>query len=135
MTISGSCLCGAVRYEITGAPAFAGHCHCSICRKAHGAAFATWAIVEPERFQWTAGAGLVQEYESSPDRKRCFCRTCGTPLAASHGGRISEVVLATIDGDPLVRPREHIFVASQARWYEIADDLPQFPEWPPGIGP
>ena len=55
MTIRGSCLCGTVRFEITGPFAGAGHCHCSICRKSHGAAFATWAFVDPGEFRWTSG--------------------------------------------------------------------------------
>jgi hypothetical protein len=134
-SITGSCLCGAVTYAITGALKRAGHCHCSICRKSHGAAFATWAMVEPERFRWTSGAELLARYVSSPGRQRFFCARCGSPLAAAHEGRVTEVVLATIDGDPGVRPCEHIFVGSKASWHEIGDTLPQFEEWPPGVGP
>lgn len=62
MTIEGGCLCGSVRYAITGPLGPAGHCHCSICRKAHGAAFATWVFVEPDQFRWSAGAELVGRY-------------------------------------------------------------------------
>lgn len=133
MTIAGSCLCGSVRYQVTGSFRAAGHCHCWICRKLHGAAFATWAHVEPEQFRWTAGADLVQTYASSPGRLRCFCRTCGSPLASTDAGRVTEVVLGTVDGDPMVRPGEHIFVASKAPWYEISDALPRHREWPPGM--
>lgn len=135
MAITGGCLCGAVSYEITDALEAAGHCHCSICRKSHGAAFATWTFVSPESFRWTAGGEFIERYSASSDRERCFCRKCGSPLAATHGGRVTEVVLATVDGDPGVRPREHIFVGSKAPWYEIADALPQFESWPPGMAP
>jgi hypothetical protein len=136
MAITGSCLCGTVRYEIDGSFAMAGHCHCSICRKSHGAAFVTWAILErPQQFRWTAGTEEVTAYASSPGRERCFCRKCGSSLVATHGGKVTEVVLATVDGDPGVRPREHIFVGSKAPWYEITDGLPQFEEWPPGMEP
>jgi hypothetical protein len=133
MAIHGSCLCGAVSYEISGSFSAAGHCHCSMCRKSHGAAFATWAMIEPNQFRWTSGVELIERYESSPGRARCFCRKCGSPLVAMHTGTVTEVVLGTVDGDPGVRPREHIFVGSKAPWYEIDDALPQFEKWPPGM--
>src|SRR3712207_3652800 len=72
MAIVGSCLCGSVRYEITGSLKVVGHCHCPMCRKSNGAAFATWGILDPEQFRWTSGVEFVQGYESSPGRERCF---------------------------------------------------------------
>ncbi|ASC72938.1 Putative glutathione-dependent formaldehyde-activating enzyme [Halomicronema hongdechloris C2206] len=135
MTLGGSCLCKAVSYEITGPLGPTGHCHCSICRKAHGAAFVTWTLINSEQFRWTSGLELVQGYESSPGRQRCFCRQCGSHLVSTEAGNVTEVVLATIDGDPGVRPEEHIFVDSKAPWYEITDGLPQSAAWPPGMDP
>ena len=135
MTIKGSCLCGAVTYEIDGEFQFVGNCHCSICRKSHGAAFATWGIIDPEDFRWLSGENFVQGYESSPGRKRTFCKICGSPLVSTHSDQVGEVVFGTVDGDPGTRPREHIFVGSKASWHEITDSLPQFEEWPPGIQP
>jgi hypothetical protein len=78
---------------------------------------------------------LVERYESSPGRERCFCRKCGSPLVSTDRGNVTEVVLGTVDGDPGVRPGEHIFVRSKAPWYEIADALPRFEAWPPGMKP
>uniref|UniRef100_B8HT33 Glutathione-dependent formaldehyde-activating GFA n=1 Tax=Cyanothece sp. (strain PCC 7425 / ATCC 29141) TaxID=395961 RepID=B8HT33_CYAP4 len=135
MAIKGSCLCGAVSYAINGSLERIGHCHCSICRKSHGAAFATWALINPDQFQWTSGAEFVEGYESSPGRKRCFCKKCGSPLVATHAGKITEVVLGTVDGDSGARPSEHIFVGSKALWYEITDALPQFEQCPSGMEP
>jgi hypothetical protein len=135
MAITGSCLCGTVSYEITGSFKAAGHCHCSMCRKSHGAAFATWAHVNPDQFRWTSGVEFIARYESSPAKERCFCRKCGSPLVLSDSGQITEVVLGSVDGDPGVRPGEHIFVGSKAPWYEIVDALPQYQEWPPGMAP
>ena len=135
MDIRSSCLCGTVTYEITGSFAGAGHCHCPLCRKSHGAAFATWAFINPDQFRWTTGVEFVEGYQSSPGRERCFCKKCGSSLVACHSGKISEVVLATVHGDPGVRPREHIFVGSKAPWYEITDALPQYEEWPPRMEP
>jgi hypothetical protein len=133
MTIKGSCLCKSVSYEITGSFKFMGNCHCSICRKSHGAAFATWGILDADQFRWTAGEEFVQAYESSPGRQRCFCRKCGSPLVSAHSGAVGEVVVGSLDDVAGARPREHIFVGSKAPWYEIADALPQFESWPPGM--
>lgn len=132
--IRGGCLCGAVRYEIGGAFLMAGHCHCSMCRKAHGAAFATWAFFEPGQFRWTSGEEFLTAHASSANTERCFCKVCGSPLVATHGGVVGEVVLGSVDGDPGVRPAEHIFVGSKAPWFEITDQLPRHEAWPPGFG-
>jgi hypothetical protein len=133
MKIKGSCLCGAVQYEVDGPFTGAGHCHCPMCRKWSGSACGTWAFIAPGQFRWTAGEEFVERYESSPGNERCFCRRCGSPLAAAHGGKVSEVVLGSVDGDPMVRPHEHIFVAFKASWHEITDGLPQHREWPPEL--
>jgi uncharacterized protein YndB with AHSA1/START domain len=133
--LDGSCLCGGVRYAIDGPLPGAGNCHCSRCRKSHGAAFASWTFVAPAQFRWTEGENLLTRYASSPGLERLFCSRCGSPLAVAHDGEIREVVLASIDGDPGVRPGEHIFTGSKAPWHQITDTLPQHIEWPPGMGP
>lgn len=132
MTIAGACLCGAVRYEIRGPLLDAGNCHCSMCQRAHGAAFASYASLDPARFRWTRGEDLVSHYASSPEATRVFCSVCGSKLAASQGGRIDSVTLGTVEGDPGIGPRSHIFVASKAPWHRISDALPRFDGWPPG---
>lgn len=134
MSIKGSCLCGAVGFEVTAPFRFLGNCHCSMCRKAHGAAFATWGIIEPGSFRWTTGEDVVQAYESSPGNVRCFCSRCGSPLASLHAGVVGEVVMGAVDGDPGARPREHLFAGSTASWHEITDTLPRHDAWPPGPG-
>ena len=132
MSITGSCLCGAVAYEIEGTLTDAGNCHCTMCRKAHGAAFATYATVDPDRFCWVSGVDEVSRFESSPNEHRIFCRVCGSNLGGMSGGRVTSITLGTVDGDPGVRPRSQIFVGSKASWHEIDGDLPQFEAWPPG---
>lgn len=134
MPITGACLCGAVRYEIDGQLLDGGNCHCSMCRKAHGAAFATYASFGPESFRWVNGEDLVSYYDSSPNESRMFCRVCGSTLGATEDGRIGSITLGTVEGDPGIRPRSHIFVGSKAPWHEITDALPQFEERPPGDG-
>jgi hypothetical protein len=125
--LAGSCLCGRVRYEIAGKLGPIGHCHCSTCRKSHGAAFGTHATVRPEDFRWVAGEELVASYESSPGRFRRFCRNCGSTLTG-HGERaqVGAIAVATLDTDPGTRPVAHIMVHSKVPWFEITDSLPQF---------
>jgi len=125
--LSGSCLCGAIRYEIDGKIGPVGHCHCVTCRKAQGGAFVTNAPVRSKYFRLTSGADSVAEFESSPGKKRCFCRTCGSPLW-SHRESESEIVrirLGLLDSDPERRPLAHVWVSEKAPWYDITDDLPR----------
>ena len=125
--LSGSCLCGAIRYEIDGKIGPVGHCHCVTCRKAQGGAFVTNAPVRSKYFRLTSGADSVAEFESSPGKKRCFCRTCGSPLW-SHRESEPEIVrirLGLLDSDPERRPLAHVWVSEKAPWYDITDDLPR----------
>ncbi len=131
MAIKGRCLCGKVRYEVTGPLFDADHCHCSMCRRQHGAAFATYAGFNPGDFIWIAGEDLIKVYETSLGGGWCFCSECGSTLAGTDKGKITTVTLGTVEGDPGIKPESHIFVGSKAQWHEINDDLPQFEERPP----
>jgi len=126
--ITGSCLCGGIRYAVDGPLGPVVHCHCSMCRKATGAAFRTRAAVPSAGFHWRAGESLLARFESSPGEERTFCRVCGSTLVTLFRDRPDEIGLAlgTLDGDPGVRPWAHVFVGSKAPWYEIEDDLPRF---------
>ena len=130
-TITGSCLCGKVRYEITGPLLYADHCHCSMCRRQHGAAFSTYAGFHPDSFKWVSGEDRVKIYEVATGGGWCFCSNCGATLAGTEKGSVKSVTLGTIAGDPGIRPESHIFVGSKAPWHEINDDLVQFEERPP----
>ena len=127
MTIQGSCLCGEVTYEISGSFLSVMSCHCSRCRRAHGAAFASYAEVSPEQFRWLSGKELVSSYGGGKGAY-CFCSKCGSNLAATWEGEVAEVTLGTIKDDPGVSPQYHQHVGSKAPWYEITDDKKQFIE-------
>ena len=83
--LKGSCLCGGVRYEIDGPIEGAMHCHCSMCRKAHGAAFRSRAGIRAKDFRWVSGEGVITWFESSPGNHRGFCSRCGSPLLSQIG--------------------------------------------------
>ena len=124
----GSCLCGAVAYAIDVAPVDVSHCHCSMCRKAHGAAFATFATVPAENHRFTRGREHVRCHRSSETVERCFCSRCGSPVAWLDSVRFPGVIsfpLAGLDGSVRAPSQHHIFVASKASWYDILDDWPQ----------
>ena len=124
-------MCGEVTYEASGPYLSAWHCHCSQCRKAHGAAYGSYAEFKPENFKWLSGGELVKTFELG-EGGYCFCSNCGSSLAGSWKGKIVQVTFGTMEGDPEVHPDQHIFVGSKASWDTIADDLPQNEKWPPG---
>jgi hypothetical protein len=131
----GRCLCGTVRYRIEGPFTSMLHCHCSMCRKHHGSAFATFTAAPLEGFRFTAGESAIGKYGSSQNFHRSFCTVCGSvcpePMPA-----IEQVIAAAgnLDGDLGITPQMHMFTGSKASWYEITDGLPQHEEWPPELG-
>ncbi|WP_018151242.1 GFA family protein [Leeia oryzae] len=130
--MKGSCLCGAVVYEIDSIDRPIGHCHCQTCRKAHSAAFATTAGVLREHFRWLQGQDRLSSYESSPGKKRHFCSVCGSQLVAEREAQPFMIVrVATLDEDPGMLPVQHIWTSHDVPWLAY-DDLPAYPEWQPG---
>jgi hypothetical protein len=131
----GSCLCGGVRYTIEGSLRRIMHCHCRQCRKAHGAAFATYVTVGRARFHLVSGADLVRTFASSEPVLRSFCGRCGSSLfwADSRAPEVIDVALGTLDDEPENPPFCHVFVGSRAGWVGIHDDLPQYPENAPSV--
>ena len=128
--LEGGCLCGGVRFRVTGKLGPAGFCHCKQCQRASGSAFAANAPARTKYFEITAGTDLISEYESSPEKFRAFCGRCGSPLYSRTLGdpEIRRIRLGTLDTDPERRPLAHVFVTSKAPWYEIEDSLPQYLE-------
>ncbi len=133
--ISGGCECGAVRYSVHGPARETYHCHCTICQKLHGAVFGTYSNLPREQLTIDKGADNLTTYDSSPDTHKQFCRTCGCLLFAivDADPQFMWYTSATLDGgaNPGHPPEtlRHIFVRSKIPWYEITDDLPQFPEF------
>ena len=130
----GGCLCDAVRYEITGGIRNIVMCHCSLCRKAQGSAFATNGIVNTSDFRFVSGEENLTGYESSPGQTKYFCKTCGSPILSRNLARLDQVRVrvGTIESDIYERPQAHIFVSSKANWEDICGELPRFDTYEPG---
>jgi hypothetical protein len=118
-----------VRYEVAGDLAPIEFCHCSMCRRASGAAFASNMSVRAADFRVVSGEASLKAYESRPGKERLFCAACGSPIisrSVGDPGRV-RVRVGTLDEPVNARPAFHFHVASKASWMPIADDLPQHP--------
>ena len=123
---TGRCFCGQVRFELTGTPAFACHCHCESCRRAAGAPFVTWVTFSLDGFALTSGA--IAEYRSSPGVRRGHCAACGTTITYAQDKRLQEIDIAisSLDDTTGIEPEAHIWVEDKVSWLVISDDLPQY---------
>ncbi len=130
----GSCLCGAMRYDMAGELGPIVLCHCSKCRKASGSAFNAVAPVSQCNFRLLSGRDAIAKYESSPGVRLAFCRHCGASLYSERDSLpdLLRLRIGTLDTPVGAQPAAHIFVASKADWYEIHDGAPQHAERPAG---
>ncbi|MDH3630664.1 MAG: GFA family protein [Gammaproteobacteria bacterium] len=125
----GSCLCNAIRFEVDEFEPQTGSCHCSMCRKFHGAAFATLAEARRANFRWIAGEELLKGYTADNGTTRSFCSNCGSSLMFASPNAdpdLVEISLGCFDDEVPVRPDAHIYVASGAKWAHPEDNLPQY---------
>ncbi|PKF48922.1 GFA family protein [Enterovibrio nigricans] len=129
--LTGQCLCGQIAYEVNQLEPKMGHCHCTMCRKFHGSAFATFGEAKASHFRFTKGGNTLCVYEAENGTKRSFCGTCGSSLlfeSSNSDGSLVEFALGTLDSPIAQSPDAHIFTRYAASWYEISDGLPQFSE-------
>jgi hypothetical protein len=126
--LAGQCLCGAVRYVVRDAFAYAANCHCSLCRRATGSAFKPFAGIEREQLSLAGGEADAMHFGDEQGHD-VHCRRCGSLLySVVREGRFVHVAMGTLVDEPSIRPDRHIFVGSKAAWFTITDDLPQFLE-------
>lgn len=127
----GSCLCGAVRYEITAPFIRFAHCHCRRCCKATGTGHATNLYVAPENFAWMAGREQTVRFDlpSAHSFATTFCRNCGSPLPHhTRSGHEIVVPAGSLDVQPDSSPRARIFWGSRMPW-TCEDALPRAEEY------
>lgn len=132
-TVTGSCLCGEVAYQLSGELRSFKYCHCSRCRKVTGSAHAANIYINPEQLTWLKGKSLVGRYELSNTKffATGFCKQCGSNLPwLTQAGNKVIVPAGSLDDEIDIKPNQNIFCASQANWYQEASSLPQFDELP-----
>ena len=129
---TGSCLCGAIRYEIHGEIGEVIQCHCKRCRKANGTAFATNAPIKKAEFKIVQGEHLLKKFASTPTTARCFCSECASPIISikAETPDTYRLRIGTLDTPLEHKPVMHIFTAYKAEWDTICDSLPQYDERP-----
>jgi hypothetical protein len=132
--LTGGCLCGGVRFELTEPPHSASYCHCKRCQRRSGTAASAQVRVAPGTVRLLSGEELVRWYAPPDGFPKAFCSNCGSALFSRppDGTEPTSVRLGTFDGDPGIRPQWHQFVDYAAVWEPIPDDgLPRYPEGKP----
>jgi len=125
-TYEGGCLCGAVRYRLSGPPMESTVCHCASCRRATGAPVVGWITCATDKVEFVRGK--LSEYRSSPPVLRGFCASCGTPLTWKHqdAGNSIDITTGSLDDPNAFPPTDHLWLSDGVRWARFADDLPKY---------
>ncbi len=129
-SLTGGCLCGGVRFEVTEPPVSAGYCHCTRCQRRTGSAASEQARLAPGSFRLLRGEELLGSFDPPGGFSKVFCTACGAALWSRHpvDADVMSVRLGAFDGDPGVRPSYRQFVADAAPWEPIPDDgLTRYP--------
>lgn len=124
---TGGCLCGKVRYRVSGVPRSSTLCFCRSCRLSSGAPSVGWIVVPAGQFAWLAGE--PRQYRSSAAVTRSFCGDCGTPLTYRNDRSPSTIDLATVTLDRAedYAPTREIWLSDKIAW--AASD-PRLDHWP-----
>jgi len=126
--LTGSCLCGAVKYQAEGPLSLVARCHCEQCRKQSGSEFASNGSVPAAGFRVLQGEDLLKQFEWSPGEARVFCSQCGSPIfkRSAKNPDAVRLRLGCLDVEIDEKPALHVFVAEKPAWSEITDDLPRY---------
>ena len=121
----GGCLCGAIRYRVSGEPAAATLCHCGSCRRASGGTNVAWAVFDADQFEWLNGSPTA--YSSSPGLEWLFCGYCGSLVGYRRASRANhmDVTTATLDDPGRYPPSVEIWLEQRIEWETLHPDLPK----------
>lgn len=135
--VSGSCLCGRVAFEVDEPVKWCGHCHCHLCRRAHGAAFVTWFGVDEPQFRLTAGEADLRWFASSPEAKRGFCGHCGSTLffTSTRWPGEMHIALSCAHRSISKAPSAHVYWDRRVPWVRVEPDALRKLGGPTGIEP
>jgi hypothetical protein len=126
-SIPGACFCGEIEFSIELPTLFCGHCHCTMCRRNHGAGYVTWFGVPRKKLSIDAGAASLKTFDSSDHGRRSFCGRCGSSLfceLSEHPDQI-DVVLANMNEEIDRSPQFHSFFDRRVDWIPVDDELPK----------
>ena len=139
-SVTGGCMCGAVRFEAVGEPFWVGHCHCNSCRRHTGAPVTTYVGFKQEQVRFTGGERRI--HNSSPGVGRAFCGDCGTSMTweGNWGGDLVNFHISTLDDPGAFVPLNHVHHDERIAWFDVADALPRYAtgdleQAPSGRGP
>ncbi|MBT1444374.1 GFA family protein [Shewanella sp. JM162201] len=124
-SVLGSCLCGAVSVEVLLPVKWVAHCHCTLCQRAHGAAFVSWFGVDTDKANIIDPKEQLNWYASSALAQRGFCGCCGSSLFFRSGRWPGElhIALACMQGSVGALPMAHVFYDSHVDWFSVQDEL------------
>ena len=134
MMNNGSCLCGAVTWQLTAEPQQIFNCHCRMCQKTHGTAYGTYWFVRPDELRWTSGVDTIVHYRSSDVLVRSSCGTCGSVVPYPGESGVEHCVIPGGCHDHGRKPDCDIFVADNAPWHDLTNDLPRHDAYPEESG-
>jgi hypothetical protein len=122
----GGCLCGQIRFALSGEFRLVEYCHCRSCRRSVGAPVVAWAAVAEEGFEVLSGD--MRSFESSPGVERTFCGRCGASLTIGAEAYANEIYvsLMALDDADAVAPQIHIWRSERVPWFDTNDTLPRF---------
>lgn len=128
----GTCSCGTCQYTFNSAIEFCSYCHCSICRKLSGSAFAAYGEIPISAFNWDCKDSQPGSFNPTPDTTRYFCKNCGSFLASTHVEATDRIYLSlgcVVSGIPTEINLQQ-FYASKAPWHQPNSNHPVYSEWP-----
>ena len=121
----GNCFCGKVGFEWNTPSLWSAHCHCTMCQRAHGAAFVTWIGTNAADVT-LEGEEDIAWFASSPEAERGFCRHCGSTLffrSERWPGEL-HIARANVEGETDISPSIHTYWPAHVEWFPFSDDLP-----------
>ena len=129
---TGGCLCGRLRYQVSGTLAPVVNCHCRFCRRVHGAPFTTLAFLAASAFEWSTSSEPASDFVTEAGHIRRFCGECSSPICnfAADGVDVASLVVGSLADEFQLAPWFHVNLESKSPWFEIGDDLPRFDQWP-----
>jgi hypothetical protein len=121
----GGCLCGAIRYRVSGEPVATTLCHCRSCRRASGGTNIAWAVFDIADFQWLWG--FPAAYSSSPGLEWLYCKCCGSTVGYRRASRPDhmDITTGTLDEPDLFPPTVEIWIEHRISWESLDPKLPK----------